>query len=175
MANITIPLLDFSAFNITESGQAVWQNGKFVPGVPGVTKAYALPGEIIFTVQNGDYRFQIVNGKPSQTVCQSQKQDGAMVLQCNNTNQVISVIKFASYGTPTGATDKCDGFSTGSCDAGSAAYVVERECLNKSGCKILVNDDTFGNPCGDTPKSLNVVALCTDPRPVGRFPPGKAA
>jgi len=59
----------------------VWQNGKFVPGVPGVTKAYALPGEIIFTVQNGDYRFQIVNGKSSQTVCQSQKQDGVM---CSN-------------------------------------------------------------------------------------------
>jgi len=173
-ANITIPLLDYSAFTILEAGQPVWQNGKFVPGVPGVTNAYARPEHIIFTVKNGDYNFQIINGKPSQSVCASQNETEVMVLQCSDPNQIMSVIKFASYGNPTGVAGKCDSFTTGSCNAGSATYVVERECLYRSGCKIMVSDETFGDPCLGTNKLLRVVALCTDPRPIGRFPSVKA-
>jgi len=82
---------------------------------------------------------------------------------------VISVVSFASFGTPTGGF-QCAAYARGSCDAGSSTYVVERECLFRNSCRVLASDATFGEPCYGPAKSLRASVLCSDKRVVASFP-----
>ncbi|GJS21342.1 beta-galactosidase 8, partial [Tanacetum coccineum] len=71
-------------------------------------------------------------------------------LECPHPNQVISSIKFASFGTPQG---KCGSFSHGECrSTNSQSY--------KRSCSIGVTTSTFGDPCTNQVKSLGVEASC---------------
>ncbi|KAK6163297.1 hypothetical protein DH2020_000161 [Rehmannia glutinosa] len=78
-------------------------------------------------------------------------------LGCPSPNQVISEIKFASFGTPLGT---CGSFSHGRCSSKRALSVVEQACIGSRSCNIGVSVNTFGDPCSGITKSLAVEASC---------------
>ncbi|KAK2380321.1 beta-galactosidase [Trifolium repens] len=79
-------------------------------------------------------------------------------LECPYPNQVISSIKFASFGTPHGT---CGNFNHGQCSSNKALFIVQKACIGSSSCNIGVSINTFGNPCRGVTKSLAVEAACT--------------
>ncbi|KAI3461445.1 hypothetical protein Pfo_018108 [Paulownia fortunei] len=79
-------------------------------------------------------------------------------LSCPFPNQVISEIKFASFGTPHGT---CGSFSHGQCSSERALSIVEKACIGTRSCGIGVSVNTFGDPCRRITKSLAVEASCT--------------
>lgn len=81
----------------------------------------------------------------------------ALFLKCPNHNQVISSIKFASYGTPLGT---CGNFYHGRCRSNKAMSIVKKACIGSRSCSVGVSTDTFGDPCRGVPKSLAVEATC---------------
>ncbi|KAL3653064.1 Beta-galactosidase 8 [Castilleja foliolosa] len=78
-------------------------------------------------------------------------------LECPRADQVISKIKFASFGTPRGT---CGSFNHGQCSSEMARSIVEQACIGSSSCKIDVSVNTFGDPCAGIAKSLAVEASC---------------
>lgn len=88
----------------------------------------------------------------------AKKAGPTMLLECPSANQVISSIKFASFGTPGGA---CGSFSHGKCSSKNAISMVQKACIGSRTCKIGVSIATFGDPCVGTTKSLAVEASCT--------------
>ncbi|XP_057454739.1 beta-galactosidase 8-like [Lotus japonicus] len=80
-----------------------------------------------------------------------------MLLKCPHHNQVISSIKFASYGTPAGT---CGNFYHGRCSSNKALSIVQKACIGSSSCSVGVSIDTFGDPCTGVTKSLAVEATC---------------
>lgn len=79
-------------------------------------------------------------------------------LECPLPGQVISAVKFASYGTPLGT---CGSFSHGRCSSTSALSIVQKECVGSKSCRIGVSTDTFGHePCAGIAKSLAVEVSC---------------
>ncbi|XP_059626762.1 beta-galactosidase 8 [Cornus florida] len=81
-----------------------------------------------------------------------------LLLECPLPNQVISSIKFASFGTPRGT---CGSFSHGRCSSTRALSVVRKACIGSKSCSIGVSINTFGEPCVGVTKSLAVEASCT--------------
>ncbi|MED6155821.1 Beta-galactosidase 8 [Stylosanthes scabra] len=79
-------------------------------------------------------------------------------LECPHKNQVISSIKFASYGTPLGT---CGEYYHGHCSSNKAMSIVQKACIGSRSCSVGVSTDTFGDPCKGVPKSLAVEATCT--------------
>nr|DAD24674.1 TPA_asm: hypothetical protein HUJ06_026138 [Nelumbo nucifera] len=53
---------------------------------------------------------------------------------------VITGVKFASFGTPTGT---CGSYSKGDCHDPNSSSVVEKICLNKNGCTIALSEENF--------------------------------
>ncbi|KAK7262332.1 hypothetical protein RJT34_29900 [Clitoria ternatea] len=78
-------------------------------------------------------------------------------LECPYPNQVISSIKFASFGTPEGT---CGNFKHGRCSSNKALSIVQKACIGSSNCRIEVSTNAFGNPCRGVAKSLAVEAAC---------------
>ncbi|XP_057449004.1 beta-galactosidase 8-like isoform X1 [Lotus japonicus] len=90
---------------------------------------------------------------------ESERRGGPVLsLECPYPNQVISSIKFASFGTPHG---NCGNFSHGDCSSKQALSIVQKACIGSSSCSIGVSINTFGDPCGGVTKSLAVEASCT--------------
>jgi len=56
-AEVYFPKFGVNNLLVTESNKPVWQNGKFVPGVPGVLSASDAGKDILFTVGSGRYQF----------------------------------------------------------------------------------------------------------------------
>ncbi|KAK9280236.1 hypothetical protein L1049_013923 [Liquidambar formosana] len=79
-------------------------------------------------------------------------------LDCPLPNQVISSIKFASFGTPRGT---CGSFRHGRCSSTRALSIAQKACIGSSSCSIGVSIDTFGDPCMGVTKSLAIEASCT--------------
>ncbi|KAF7805570.1 beta-galactosidase 8-like [Senna tora] len=89
----------------------------------------------------------------------SRKKRGPVLsLQCPYPNQVISSIKFASFGTPQGA---CGNFSHGSCSSSTSLSILEKACVGSRNCSVGVSVHTFGDACRGVSKSLAVEAACT--------------
>ncbi|KAI7730688.1 hypothetical protein M8C21_023052 [Ambrosia artemisiifolia] len=80
-----------------------------------------------------------------------------VLLECPDPNQVISSIKFASFGTPQG---KCGSFSHGYCNSSNALTITQKACIGSRTCNIEVSSSTFGDPCVGVVKSLVVEASC---------------
>ncbi|KAK7324946.1 hypothetical protein VNO77_28920 [Canavalia gladiata] len=78
-------------------------------------------------------------------------------IKCPHHNQLISSIKFASYGTPLGT---CGNFYHGRCSSNKALSIVQKACIGSSSCSLGVSIDTFGDPCKGVAKSLAVEAIC---------------
>ncbi|CAN0905068.1 Beta-galactosidase 8 [Linum grandiflorum] len=86
------------------------------------------------------------------------KSEPLLSLVCPHPNQVISSIKFASYGTPQGI---CGSFRNGDCHSKNTLSIIEKACIGSKSCSVEVSGSTFGEPCGRVHKSLAVEASCT--------------
>ncbi|XP_020247080.1 beta-galactosidase 15 isoform X3 [Asparagus officinalis] len=86
-----------------------------------------------------------------------------MHLRCDE-GKKISAITFASYGTPSGS---CRGFSIGKCHAQSSLSVASKACKGRNRCSISVSNETFGDPCKGTSKSLAVQLECSSASDTG--------
>ncbi|CAA0843424.1 Beta-galactosidase 3 [Striga hermonthica] len=74
--------------------------------------------------------------------------------------QLISKIKFASFGTPKGS---CGNFQLGTCHAQNSHDIIQKMCLGKQSCKLSVSNSYFGNdPCPRVLKRLSVEAICSN-------------
>lgn len=78
-------------------------------------------------------------------------------LECPHPDQVISSIKFASFGTPRGT---CGSFSHGQCSSKQALPVIQKACIGSRSCSIGLSISKFGDPCRGVTKSLAVEASC---------------
>ncbi|KAB5540687.1 hypothetical protein DKX38_013661 [Salix brachista] len=78
-------------------------------------------------------------------------------LECPFPNQVISSIKFASFGTPRGT---CGSFSHGQCRSPRTLSIVQKACIGSRSCSIGASTSTLGDPCRGVAKSLAVEASC---------------
>ncbi|MQL82322.1 hypothetical protein Taro_014801 [Colocasia esculenta] len=86
------------------------------------------------------------------------RRSGAVLqLECPRPDQVISSIKFASYGTPQGT---CGAFNHGACSSQNALAVVKEACIGVRSCSIQVSPQALGEPCKGVAKSLAVEAAC---------------
>nr|AYP70923.1 beta-galactosidase 3 [Actinidia deliciosa] len=79
-------------------------------------------------------------------------------LECPFPSQIISSIKFASFGTPQGT---CGSFSHGRCSSTRVLSIIQKACIGSKSCSVGVSIDTFGDPCAGVTKSLAVEASCT--------------
>ncbi|XP_026445651.1 beta-galactosidase 10-like [Papaver somniferum] len=72
---------------------------------------------------------------------------------------LISAIKFASFGTPTG---KCGSYSKGDCHDPTSLSKVEKVCLNKQECALSLSKRNFNMTlCHSSTKKLAVEAECS--------------
>ena len=85
--------------------------------------------------------------------------------------QIISSVDFASYGNPTGT---CGSFATGSCNSAASLTRVKSICAGRNSCKVPASNNTFGDPCSGTTKSLSVQVSCVAGTPsIGATSPFK--
>jgi len=153
-ADIFVSKLAYTNAVITEGGKEVWKNNAYIPGVPGIKNAVDRgAGEVVFEVGSGSYQFQITGQFGNSQTISAAEGDFAN-LSCSG-GRVISVIQFASFGTPS------SDYEYGSCHAGSSRHVVEKYCLHKSSCSVDAIDDEFGDPCNNVRKSLKVKYICS--------------
>ncbi|KAL4190186.1 hypothetical protein AMTRI_Chr07g23390 [Amborella trichopoda] len=78
-------------------------------------------------------------------------------LECPSPGQVISSIKFASFGTPQGA---CGSFRQSKCSSNTALSIVQEACIGLRNCSVSVSIKKFGDPCKGVTKSLAIEAVC---------------
>ncbi|XP_026445648.1 beta-galactosidase 10-like isoform X2 [Papaver somniferum] len=72
---------------------------------------------------------------------------------------IISAIKFASFGTPTG---ECGSYSVGDCHDSTSLLKVEKVCLNKQECALALSNRNFNMTlCHGSTKKLAVEAECS--------------
>jgi hypothetical protein len=79
-------------------------------------------------------------------------------LHCPSSGQLISSIKFASFGTSKGS---CGSFTHGHCKTNSTMSIIEEACIGRESCSVEVSVQKFGDPCRGIAKSLAVEARCT--------------
>ncbi|CAN8328842.1 unnamed protein product [Cochlearia groenlandica] len=75
------------------------------------------------------------------------------VMKCPPEKQIVEV-EFASFGDPTGT---CGNFTMGNCSASNSKEVVEKNCLGKNHCSIVVHRDTFKHK--GCPTIMNKLAM----------------
>ncbi|XP_058097474.1 beta-galactosidase 10 isoform X1 [Magnolia sinica] len=81
----------------------------------------------------------------------------ALQLTCPE-NTVISSIRFASFGTPSGT---CGSYQKGKCHDPNSISMVNKVCLNKKGCTIALSKQNFNTDlCPGMSKALAVEAAC---------------
>ncbi|XP_048335049.2 beta-galactosidase 10-like [Ziziphus jujuba] len=87
----------------------------------------------------------------------SHKNSTTVRLKCPE-NALISGIKFASFGNPTGT---CGAYYKGDCHDPSSISVVEKVCLNKNDCAVELTEKHFTmSLCPNITKKLSVEAVC---------------
>ncbi|XP_024019187.1 beta-galactosidase 10 isoform X2 [Morus notabilis] len=73
-------------------------------------------------------------------------------------NTLISAVKFASFGTPTG---RCGSYSKGECHDPDSSSLIEKICLNKNKCTVELSKENFSkSSCPGVSKKLAVEAVC---------------
>ncbi|KAG6522825.1 hypothetical protein ZIOFF_019980 [Zingiber officinale] len=73
--------------------------------------------------------------------------------------QVISAIKFASYGTPLGT---CGNFQQGACHSSNSNSILEKKCIGLQRCMVAISTTNFGgDPCPNVMKRVAVEAICS--------------
>jgi gliding motility-associated-like protein len=74
---------------------------------------------------------------------------------------IFNNILYASYGTTYGT---CGSFTPGFCNSGTSVTEVTNAFIGKNSGSIVADNNTFGDPCGGTPKNL-AVELSYEPIP----------
>ncbi|VVB09607.1 unnamed protein product [Arabis nemorensis] len=74
-------------------------------------------------------------------------------MKCPPEKQIVGV-EFASFGDPIGT---CGNFTMGKCSAPKSKEVVEKNCLGKNRCSIVVERETFGDK--GCPKIVKTLAV----------------
>ncbi|EEE69115.1 hypothetical protein OsJ_28192 [Oryza sativa Japonica Group] len=89
------------------------------------------------------------------------------VLSCPTKKTIQSVV-FASYGNPLGI---CGNYTVGSCHAPRTKEVVEKACIGRKTCSLVVSSEVYGGDvhCPGTTGTLAVQAKCS------KRPPRSAA
>lgn len=82
----------------------------------------------------------------------------AVHLKCTYPSQIITSIKFASFGTPQG---DCGSFNHGECSSDNVLAQVQEACVGLESCSVAVSTKKFGDPCEGVKKSLAVEAVCS--------------
>ncbi|OMP05297.1 hypothetical protein CCACVL1_01966 [Corchorus capsularis] len=124
------------------------------------------PTQLVFTTrQTGSLCSHVSESHPLPVDMWSstktrKKPSPTLSLACPSPNQVISSVKFSSFGTPQGT---CGSFSHGLCNstATRALSIVQKACIGSSSCNISVSTKTLGDPCHGVEKSLAVEVSCT--------------
>ncbi|KAJ0967648.1 hypothetical protein J5N97_024565 [Dioscorea zingiberensis] len=165
------------AFN---SGKCLKNCGKPSQQLYHVPRSFIQPGSntlVLFEEMGGDPTKISFATRQTGSVCahvselhsgpvdawSSSKQIGGrlspmVILECPYPNQLISSIKFASFGTPHG---KCGNFDHGKCSSASALAVVQQACIGLKNCSMDVSPKLFGDPCKGVSKSLAVEVVCS--------------
>ncbi|KAG6591292.1 Beta-galactosidase 3, partial [Cucurbita argyrosperma subsp. sororia] len=90
-------------------------------------------------------------------IIESNEEPDSFHLQCNP-GQVISAIKFASFGTPSGT---CGSYQKGTCHAPDSHAILEKKCIGQESCLVSATRDNFGvDPCPNELKQLLVEVDC---------------
>ncbi|KAG4980950.1 hypothetical protein JHK85_034908 [Glycine max] len=159
LLSLTVGLQNYGAFFDT------WGVG--ITG-PVILKGFANGNTLDLSSQKWTYQTESLcahvsdSHPPPVDLWNSETESGRKVgpvlsLTCPHDNQVISSIKFASYGTPLGT---CGNFYHGRCSSNKALSIVQKACIGSSSCSVGVSSDTFGDPCRGMAKSLAVEATC---------------
>ncbi|CAN1770982.1 Beta-galactosidase 3 [Linum perenne] len=98
---------------------------------------------VIFEETGGDPTTIKFSKRRTSGVCASVGEDypsNTVHLKCPK-DANISSVKFASFGTPTGA---CGSYKVGDCHHPDSISFVEKECLNCNECSIQISEEKFG-------------------------------
>ena len=87
-------------------------------------------------------------------ICATAAEGSTATLQAP-TGASITVIDFASYGTPNGI---CGSFFKGFCDASSTLGIVTNGAVGQNSYSVGALNGVFGDPCGGTVKRLYIQA-----------------
>ncbi|KAL3754060.1 hypothetical protein ACJRO7_001323 [Eucalyptus globulus] len=102
-------------------------------------------------------RFQTIT---AGTICATTDEKKQLELSCQG-GRVMSEIKFASFGEPTGV---CGSYARGSCEAPNTLSVIQKQCLGQESCTLDVSENTFGpTGCHQNVYRLAVEATCDSP------------
>ncbi|XP_022158679.1 beta-galactosidase 5-like [Momordica charantia] len=95
--------------------------------------------------------------KNESYIIESNGEPDSLHLQCNP-GQVISAVKFASFGTPSGT---CGSYQKGTCHAPDSHAILEKKCLGQESCLVSTTRGNFGeDPCPSELKQLLVEVDC---------------
>jgi len=155
-AAVNLPVLSLEHVTVVEGNNTIYSKGRYVPGVDGVTGASLVGNKIMINVGSGSYDFTLT-GEEASVICIDTTENDNINITCPQSDQVISQVQFASFGTPTG---QCGSYSAGDCSTGSSVAVVERECLFSNSCQLDVNTDVFGDACFGTGKLFAAQVVC---------------
>ncbi|KAK6939902.1 D-galactoside/L-rhamnose binding SUEL lectin domain [Dillenia turbinata] len=118
-----------------------------VPRVCGHVSDSHPPPVNSWVVNNQSNEYQNHHGQRSE-----------LQLECPQ-SKIISRIRFASYGSPSG---DCEEYAVGSCHSSNSRSLVEKACLGNRFCSIVQSSQYFGgDPCPGLHKSLLVDAECS--------------
>ncbi|CAA7019136.1 unnamed protein product [Microthlaspi erraticum] len=84
-------------------------------------------------------------------------QDGTLFSPYCEKGYVISEIKFADFGQPTGS---CETFKHGKCGAAATLKLVKQNCLGKEDCWLRLTDQMFGPTHCKGPVSFAFFGTC---------------
>jgi hypothetical protein len=101
----------------------------------------------------------------ASNTCGAANDSTGMTLSCPS-GQLISEVKEALYGTPSGSCDA--GWTASSCNAANVLTRVRERCVGRASCAFAIPSQEFGDPCGGKPKQFVVKAVCT---PADQSPP----
>lgn len=97
---------------------------------------------------------------PLSIVCgNATAEDKVALISCPVSNQSISYVAFASYGTPAGS---CGQYTIGDCNSATSMSVVSGLCIGKNSCSVPASNSIsiFGDPCVGTYKHLYIQVVC---------------
>ncbi|GMI68588.1 Arabidopsis thaliana beta-galactosidase 10, beta-galactosidase 10 [Hibiscus trionum] len=101
----------------------------------------------------GDYPIALPNGGSG-----NDKTKPAAHLRCPK-NTLISIVKFASFGNPTG---RCGSYSKGDCHDPNSTSVVETVCLGKNECAVELTEENFDEGlCPGMTNKLAIEVVCS--------------
>ena len=111
---------------------------------------------------------ELIKGPPPASECVARApEEETVTIGCGLCGQhsLITGVAFASFGTPSGSCqtgkDRSDFQMNSSCDAENSTAVLEKLCVDKKSCDVLVSTRTFGEPCHRIHKWLDASVVCS--------------